>query len=52
MQKEVNIFQNECPIPLNEVQNFPYYFMKMMPAIMEQDIEAFGYVSIIYRTSV
>ncbi|MDK2832049.1 MAG: beta-ribofuranosylaminobenzene 5-phosphate synthase [Methanolobus sp.] len=42
--KEVNIFQKECPIPLSEVQELSHIIlMKMMPAIMEQDIEAFGY---------
>ena len=42
--KEVNIFQKECPIPLNEVQELSHIIlMKMMPAIVEQDIEAFGH---------
>jgi beta-ribofuranosylaminobenzene 5'-phosphate synthase len=42
--KEVNIFQKECPIPVNEVQELCHILlMKMLPAIIEQDIEAFGY---------
>jgi beta-ribofuranosylaminobenzene 5'-phosphate synthase len=42
--KEVNIFQQECPIPLNEVQELSHIIlMKMMPAIIEKDIEAVGY---------
>lgn len=42
--REVDIFQKECPIPINEVQELSHLMlMKMMPAIMEQDIEAFGY---------
>lgn len=42
--KEVNIFQKECPIPLHEVQELSHIIlMKMMPAIIEQDIETFGY---------
>ncbi|MDG6243116.1 MAG: beta-ribofuranosylaminobenzene 5'-phosphate synthase [Methanolobus sp.] len=42
--REVDIFQKECPIPINEVQELSHLMlMKMMPAIMEKDIEAFGY---------
>ncbi|WP_407355337.1 beta-ribofuranosylaminobenzene 5'-phosphate synthase [Methanolobus sp. WCC5] len=42
--KEVDIFRKECPIPINEVQELSHLIlMKMMPAIMEQDIGAFGY---------
>jgi beta-ribofuranosylaminobenzene 5'-phosphate synthase len=41
--QEVDIFRKECPVPLNEVQAVAHVvLMKMMPAIMEKDIEAFG----------
>lgn len=42
--KEVDIFRKVCPIPLNEVQEVSHIIlMKMMPAIVENDIEAFGH---------
>ncbi|MGB9938183.1 MAG: beta-ribofuranosylaminobenzene 5'-phosphate synthase [Methanobacterium sp.] len=42
--KEVNIFQEYCPIPLSEVQKLSHVLlMKMMPAVVEKDIESFGY---------
>ncbi len=42
--KEADIFFRECPIPVNEVQELCHIIlMKMMPAIIEEDIEAFGY---------
>jgi beta-ribofuranosylaminobenzene 5'-phosphate synthase len=41
--KEVNIFQKYCPIPLSEVQKLSHILlMKMMPAVVEKDITAFG----------
>jgi len=41
--KEADIFRKVCPIPLNEVQEVSHMIlMKMMPAIIENDIEAFG----------
>jgi beta-ribofuranosylaminobenzene 5'-phosphate synthase len=41
--EEVDIFRKECPIPLQEAQAVAHIvLMKMMPAIMEKDIEAFG----------
>lgn len=41
--KEVNIFQKYCPIPLEEVQKLSHILlMKMMPAVVEMDIDAFG----------
>ena len=41
--KEVNIFQKYCPIPLKEVQKLSHILlMKMMPAVVEKDITAFG----------
>jgi beta-ribofuranosylaminobenzene 5'-phosphate synthase len=41
--KEADIFRKVCPIPLNEVQEVSHMIlMKMMPAIIEDDIEAFG----------
>lgn len=40
---EVNIFQKYCPIPLKEVQELIHVlFMKMMPAVIEQDLDDFG----------
>jgi len=41
--QEVDIFRKECPIPLHEVQAVAHIvLMKMMPAIVEKDIEGFG----------
>ena len=41
--KEVNIFQEYCPIPLGEVQQMSHLLlMKMMPAVLERDLDAFG----------
>jgi beta-ribofuranosylaminobenzene 5'-phosphate synthase len=40
---EVNIFQKYCPIPLSEVQKLSHLIlMKMMPAVLEKDIDSFG----------
>ncbi|MEN6592480.1 MAG: beta-ribofuranosylaminobenzene 5'-phosphate synthase, partial [Methanobacterium sp.] len=40
---EVNIFQKYCPIPLEEVQELTHLlFMKMMPAVLEEDLDSFG----------
>jgi beta-ribofuranosylaminobenzene 5'-phosphate synthase len=42
-KKEVNIFQKYCPIPLSEVQKLSHLIlMKMMPAVLEKDIDSFG----------
>lgn len=41
--KEVNIFQDYCPIPLQEVQKLSHLLlMKMMPAVVEEDLDVFG----------
>ncbi len=41
--KEVNIFQKYCPIPLDQVQKLSHILlMKMMPAIVEKDLDSFG----------
>lgn len=41
--REVNIFQEYCPIPLSEVQELTYILiMEMMPALVERDLDAFG----------
>jgi beta-ribofuranosylaminobenzene 5'-phosphate synthase len=41
--KEVDIFNRECPIPLNEVQEISHLIlMQIIPAILENDIDAFG----------
>ncbi|MDD1764175.1 MAG: hypothetical protein LUQ70_05610 [Methanobacteriaceae archaeon] len=44
-KKEVNIFQEYCPIPLEEVEKLSHLLlMKMMPAVVEGDLDAFGEV--------
>jgi beta-ribofuranosylaminobenzene 5'-phosphate synthase len=41
--REVTLFRVVCPIPLAEVQEMCHLvLMKMVPSIMESDIEAFG----------
>ncbi|MBU4535861.1 MAG: hypothetical protein KKF16_08615 [Euryarchaeota archaeon] len=41
--KEINIFQNYCPIPLREVETLSHIIlMKMMPAVLEHDLDDFG----------
>ncbi|AFV24141.1 beta-ribofuranosylaminobenzene 5'-phosphate synthase [Methanolobus psychrophilus R15] len=41
---EIDIFRKACPVPLDEVQQLSHIIlMKMMPAVMENDIEAFGH---------
>jgi beta-ribofuranosylaminobenzene 5'-phosphate synthase len=41
--KEIDIFQEYCPIPLEEVQRLSHLLlMKMMPAVVEKDLDAFG----------
>ncbi len=43
--KEINIFKKYCPIPLTETQKICHLvLMKMMPAIIEDDISSFGEV--------
>ncbi|MBI5680524.1 MAG: hypothetical protein HZC47_06515 [Methanobacterium sp.] len=43
-QKEINIFQEHCPIPIEEVQKLSHVLlMKMMPAVVEKDIHSFGW---------
>lgn len=40
---EVNIFQKYCPIHVEEVQELTHLlFMKMMPAVLEEDLDCFG----------
>ncbi len=42
-KKEVNIFQECCPINLEEVQKLSHLIlMKMMPSVVEQDLDSFG----------
>lgn len=44
-KKEVNIFQEFCPIPLEEVEKLSHLIlMKMMPAVVQGDLDAFGEV--------
>ncbi|MDD2666608.1 MAG: beta-ribofuranosylaminobenzene 5'-phosphate synthase [Methanocellales archaeon] len=41
--REVNIFKEECPIPLGEVQAISHIIlMKLLPALIEKDLRAFG----------
>ena len=43
MNKEVNIFQTECPVPLKEVEELSHIIlMQLLPALFEEDISAFG----------
>jgi beta-ribofuranosylaminobenzene 5'-phosphate synthase len=40
---EVDIFKQECPIPLSEVQELSHIIlMETLPAVVEEDIESFG----------
>jgi beta-ribofuranosylaminobenzene 5'-phosphate synthase len=42
-KREVNIFQNNCPLPLSEIQALSHVIlMEMLPAVVEQDVESFG----------
>ena len=41
--KEVDAFQNYCPIPLYEVEKLSHLLlMKLMPAVVEHDLDSFG----------
>lgn len=43
-REEVNIFQKYCPVPLGDVQKLSHILlMKMMPAVVEADIDSFGF---------
>lgn len=42
-EREINIFRQQCPLPLTEVQELCHVLlMEMLPAVVEQDIESFG----------
>ncbi len=42
-KKEVNIFQEKCPVPLPEVERLSHIIlMQMLPALAEEDIVTFG----------
>lgn len=42
--KEVNIFQEYCPVPKNEVEQISHIiFMNMIPFLLEKDIVKFGH---------
>lgn len=42
-KREVDIFQNNCPLPLIEIQALSHVIlMEMLPAVVEKDIESFG----------
>ncbi len=41
--KEVNLFQENCPVPLDEVRELAHIIlMKMLPSVVEEDIQTFG----------
>jgi len=41
--KEIDAFQNHCPIKLEEVEKLSHLIlMKLMPAVVESDLDAFG----------
>lgn len=43
-KREIDIFQKQCPLPLNEVQELCHVIlMEMLPAVVEHDIESFGH---------
>lgn len=43
LKNEVNIFQKECPVPLNEVEKLSHIIlMQLLPALVEEDIVTFG----------
>jgi beta-ribofuranosylaminobenzene 5'-phosphate synthase len=43
LKTEVNIFQKECPVPLQEVEELSHIIlMQMLPALVEEDIVTFG----------
>ena len=40
---EINVFQQQCPLPLGEVQALCHVLlMEMLPAVVERDVERFG----------
>lgn len=42
-QQEIDVFQEFCPLPIAEVREVAHMvLMKMMPAVIEGDIESFG----------
>lgn len=42
-KREIDVFQKQCPLPLNEVQELCHVIlMEMLPAVVEHDIEIFG----------
>lgn len=41
--REVQIFKKYCPLPIDEVRRLSHLIlMKLLPALVEEDIEAFG----------
>ena len=42
-RREVDIFRQNCPLPLTEIQELCHVIlMEMLPAVVESDIESFG----------
>jgi len=50
--REINLFEENCPIPLNEVREVSHIvLMKLMPAVVERDLDDFRKaVSLLQRT--
>ncbi len=43
LKKEINIFQEVCPVPLREVEELSHtILMQLLPALVEEDIVTFG----------
>lgn len=43
LKNEINIFQKECPVPLNEVEKLSHIIlMQLLPSLVEEDIVTFG----------
>ena len=44
-EKEVDLFQNHCPVPVRDVEQLSHLiFMNLLPFLLEKNIESFGSV--------
>ena len=44
-EKEINLFQSHCPVPVRDVEQLSHLiFMNLLPFLLEKDIESFGSV--------
>lgn len=44
-EKEVDLFQNYCPVPIRDVEQLSHLiFMNLLPFLLEKDIKSFGSV--------